>query len=84
MRNRVNTTSSLLRFLTTEELFPRVGLIARSLLKISAFHSVCHLDRIYLLIKGLKLLKGISNVDMFRFSASFAFLSAVSLPCMLI
>ena len=34
----------------------------------------------YVLMKGLKLLNGISNVDMFSFRDSFAFLSAASLP----
>ena len=36
----------------------------------------------YLLMNGLKLLKGTSNVDMFNWSDSFAFLSAILLPVM--
>ena len=34
----------------------------------------------YVLMKGLKLLNGTSNVDMFNFRDSFAFLSVASLP----
>ena len=82
MRSRVITTSSLLTFRIAEELFPTTGFIPWSLLKVAVSHDFCHSDKMYLLIRVLKLLKGISNVDMFNWSESFAFLSAISLLIM--
>ena len=51
------------------------GFIAWSLLKVAVSHDFCHSDKMYVLMKGLKLL----NVDMCSFRDSFAFLSAASL-----
>ena len=59
---------------------PFSGLTSCNLLNIASFQDVCHLDTIYLLIDGLKLLQGILKSDMLSFSDSVAFLSAVSLP----
>ena len=70
MRNRVITTSSLLKHQITEESFPVIGLTAKSLLKAAVSHYVFHLDKTNL--KGIKFLIGTTNMKRF-----VCFLSAV-------
>ena len=61
---------------------PRTGFISCSLLNVALSHDSCHLDKMYLLIKGLKSVHGSLKFEISRSSEAFAFTSAASLPFM--
>ena len=48
------------------------------LLNVALSHDICHLDKMYLLIKGLKSVLGSFKFELPRLSEAFAFTSAVS------
>ena len=59
----------------------RTGFISCSILNVALSHD-CHLDKMYLLIKGLKSVHGTFKFEISRSSEAFAFTSAASLPFM--
>ena len=61
---------------------PRTGFISCSLLNVALSHDSCHLDKMYLLIKGLKSVHGGLKFEISRSSEAFAFTSAALLPFM--
>ena len=58
----------------------RTGFTSCSLLYVALSHDVCHLDKMYLLIKGLKSVHGSVKFEIPKSSEAFAFTSAASLP----
>ena len=62
---------------------PRTGFTSCSLLNVALSQDSCHLDKMYLLIKGLKSVHGSLKFEISRSSEAFAFTSAASLPFML-
>ena len=61
---------------------PRSDFISCNLLNVSLSHDICHLDKMYLLIKGLKSAHGSLKFEISRSSEAFAFTSAALLPFM--
>ena len=61
---------------------PRTGFISCTLLNVALSHDSCHLDKMYLLIKGLKSVHGSLKFEISISSEAFAFTSAASLPLM--
>ena len=61
---------------------PRTGFTSCSLLNVALSHDICHLDKMYLLIKGLKTVHGSVKLEIPRSSEAFAFTSAATLPLM--
>ena len=61
---------------------PRTGFISCTLLNVALSHDICQLDKMYLLIKGLKSVHGSLKFEISRLSEAFAFTSAASLPFM--
>ena len=78
---RVRTTSS--RLDDRQMVFlPRTCFTSFSLLKVTLSHDICHLDKMKILIKGLKSVHGSVKFEIPRSSEAFAFTSAASLPLM--
>ena len=52
---------------------PRTGFTSCSLLYVALFHDICHLDKMYRLIKGLKSVHGSVKFEIPKSSEAFAF-----------
>ena len=61
---------------------PRTGFTLCSLLNVALSHDICHLDKMYLFIKGLKYENGSVKFEIPRSCEVFAITSAASLPLM--
>ena len=57
---------------------PRTVFISGSLLNVALSHDICHLDKMYLFVKGLKSVHGSLKFEISTSGEAFAFTSAAS------